>query len=84
MEIQNIVEKLLNYFLFNTLWIIQLYSLLYGLNEVLNKKIQTISISCLNYCLISAAVFYQVVNISDFTLFGQKSTWYKSSAEFCD
>lgn len=38
-EIQwNVIEKLLNYFLFNTLWIIQLYSLLYGLYEVLNKK----------------------------------------------
>ena len=28
------------------MWIIQLYSLLYGLYEVLNKKIQTMYISC--------------------------------------
>lgn len=34
------------YFLFDTMWIIQLYSLLYGLYEILNKKIYILHIFC--------------------------------------
>lgn len=51
---QNIIEKLMNYFLFITLWIIQLYSLLYGLYEILNKKYKLYLL--LNYWLMMLLV----------------------------